>query len=156
MPIVASRNNTNPFGELRSMSSVRRAVKKNGIEYAIVYGVKNHAAMAIGAKLGGARRVLCVVNGSGNLFRVGGWKGRILRAIAFPMLRIAYKCSHAICFQNEDDRQLFIQKKLVKDNGKSFVTGGSGANLDVFRKQELPEEKRFLYLSRITPSRSVQ
>ena len=155
LPIVASRNNTNPLGELRSMNSVRKAVKKNGIEYVIVYGVKNHAAMALGARQGGARRVLCVVNGSGNLFRVGGWKGRLLRAIAFPMLRLAYKRSCAICFQNEDDRQLFLQKKLVKDTDRCFVTGGSGVNLEIFRKQVLPEENRFLFLSRITPTKGV-
>ena len=75
LPIIASRNNTNPIVELRSMSSIKKVVKANKIDSAIVYGVKNHAAMAIGAKLGGAKRILCVVNGSGNLFRIGGFKG---------------------------------------------------------------------------------
>lgn len=155
LPIIASRSNTNPIVELQSMNSVKKVVKENAINSAIVYGVKNHAAMAIGAKLGGAKQILCVVNGSGNLFRIKGFKGWLLRAISFPMLRIAYRCSCAICFQNKDDKALFIKKHLVKDNDKCFVTGGSGVNLDVFKKQELPDSKRFLFLSRITPSKGL-
>lgn len=154
-PILANRSNTNPLVELRSLRSVKKAVKANGVDAAIVYGVKNHAAMAIGARLGGARRVLCVVNGSGNLFRVGGFKGRLLRAVSFPMLRIAYRCSCAVCFQNADDRALFVQKRLVKDTDKCFVTGGSGVNLSHFPQQALPSENRFLFLSRITPSKGI-
>lgn len=155
LPIIASRNNTNPFVELRSMYSIKKAIQSNDIDAAIVYGVKNHAAMAIGAKLGGAKRILCVVNGSGNLFRMGGLKGFIARLMAFPMLYFAYKCCCAVCFQNEDDKNLFVQKRLVKNDGKCFVTGGSGVNLDLYRATPLPKENRFLFLSRITPSKGI-
>ncbi len=156
MPIIASRNNTNPFIELKSLASVKKAIKENGIDSAIVYGVKNHAAMAIGARLGGANKILCVVNGSGNLFRIGGFKGFVLRAISFPMLKIAYKVSTAVCFQNSDDKQLFIKKHLVKDCDKCFVTGGSGVNLSVFSEKELPKENRFMFLARITASKGIK
>ena len=155
LPILASRDNTNPLVELKSMASIKKAIKKENIDGAIIYGIKNHAAMAIGAKMGGAKKILCVVNGSGNLFRVKGIKGTILRLISFLMLWVAYKFCTAICFQNEDDKALFIKKHLVKDNDKLFVTGGSGVNLDIFNVTELPEENRFLFLSRITPSKGI-
>ena len=56
MPILASRSNTNPLRELQSMFSVARQVRKNKIDAVIIYGVKNHAAMALGASMGGVRR----------------------------------------------------------------------------------------------------
>lgn len=155
MPIVATRNNTNPFVELRSLRSVKKAIKENDIDSVIVYGVKNHAAMAIGAKLGGAKKILCVVNGSGNLFRRKGFKGFVLRCISFPMLRIAYHYSFAVAFQNADDMMLFRKKHLIKDTEKCFVTNGSGVNLSVFFRSDLPSENRFLYLSRITSSKGM-
>lgn len=155
LPIQASRNNTNPIVELKSMCSVKKIVEENEIDAAIVYGVKNHAAMAIGAKLGGTKKIICVINGSGNLFRIGGIKGWILRMISFPMLRIAYKLSSAICFQNEDDKKLFVKKHLVKDNEKLFVTNGSGVNLKVFNQSVLPENNIFMFLSRITTSKGI-
>ena len=155
IPIIATRNNTNPFVELRSLQSVKKAIKANGIDSVIVYGVKNHAAMAIGAKLGGAKKILCVVNGSGNLFRRKGIKGFFLRCISFLMLRIAYYYSFAVAFQNTDDMALFRKKHLIKNNDKCFVTNGSGVNLSVFFHSDLPSENRFLYLSRITSSKGM-
>lgn len=155
-PIVANRNNTNPFVELQSLNSVARQIRKYKIDSVIIYGVKNHSAMAIGSWLGGANRILCVVNGSGNLFRVSGAKGRLIRAMAFPMLRIAYKHCTSICFQNQDDLELFKEKKLIKDKYDSFVTGGSGVNLRLFPVTPLPEENRFLFLSRITATKGLR
>lgn len=155
IPIIASRNNINPLIEIESIFSVRKQIKTNKIDSVIIYGVKNHAAMAIGAKLGGAKKILCVVNGSGNLFRIGGLKGKILRFMSFPMLKIAYGLSNSICFQNVDDKELFFQKRLITNEGKVFLTGGSGVNLDKFPHQELPKENRFLFLARITPSKGI-
>ena len=72
------------------------------------------------------------------------------------MLKIAYMVSTAVCFQNSDDKQLFIKKHLVKDCDKCFVTGGSGVNLSVFSEQETPKENRFMFLARITASKGIK
>lgn len=156
LPIEASRNNTNPINELKSLFSVRNQIKKNQIDGVIIYGVKNHSAMAIGSWLGGAKTILCVVNGSGNLFRITGFRGALVRFMAFPMLRIAYKHSTNICFQNQDDLELFRQKKLIKNDCDVFVTGGSGVNLEAFPVSAMPEVNRFLFLSRITASKGLK
>ncbi len=155
-PISASRSNTNPLGEIKSIISVAYQIRMNGIDSAIIYGVKNHAAMGIGAKIGGAKRILCVVNGSGNLFRIRGTKGKLLRFIAFPMLRIAYKISSDICFQNQDDLYLFRKKGLINRKNKVFITGGSGVNLNLFPSTHMPQENRFLFLSRITETKGLK
>ena len=156
IPIEASRSNTNPFGEIKSIISVANQIKRNSIDSVIIYGVKNHAAMGIGAKIGGARRILCVVNGSGNLFRINGAKGRLLRLIAFPMLRLTYKISSCICFQNQDDLCLFRERKIISKKNRVFITGGSGVNLELFPKEPLPQENRFLFLSRLTATKGLK
>ncbi len=156
LPIDASRNNTNPFVELKSLFNVANQIKKTGISFVVIYGVKNHSAMAIGSKLGGAKKILCVVNGRGNLFRVPGLRGKLIRFIAFPMLRIAYGISSSVCFQNNDDLELFRKTKLIKGCKDVFVTGGSGVNLATFPFAPLPDENRFLFLSRITPTKGIK
>lgn len=155
VPIIANRNNTNPFRELGSLWDVKKKIKKYSIGAAVIYGVKNHSAMAIGAKLGGARNIVCVVNGSGNLFRISGWKGRLVRGIALPMLKIAYGVSDYVCFQNRDDMDLFMKLGLVKREEKAFVTNGSGICLEDFPQQPLPEKNIFLFLARITPTKGI-
>ena len=117
IPIIASRSNTNPLYEIKSLLSIEKQIRKNKIDAVIIYGVKNHSAMAIGSKLGGADRILCIVNGSGNLFRVSGFKGKIIRFMAFPMLQLAYRLSTSVCFQNRDDLEMFkAYLKSDKDN----------------------------------------
>ncbi|MBU5304844.1 glycosyltransferase family 4 protein [Eubacterium callanderi] len=154
LSVLASRNNTNPFVEIKSLWNVRKEIKDNGIESVIIYGIKNHPAMAIGAWLGGTRNIVCIVNGRGNLFTVKGFKGTILRFISFPMLKIAYRVSKTVCFQNEDDSAFFAKKRLVKKTKISHIDG-SGVNTDIFKCYDLPKENEFLYLARITPSKGL-
>ena len=156
LPIIASRSNTNPFVELKSIINIKNQIKKERIDAAIIYGVKNHAAMAIGSHLGGCKKIICIVNGSGNLFRIKGIKGKLLRFMAFPMLKIAYRLSSSICFQNEDDMILFKKKHLISKKKDVFVTGGSGVNLEAYPYTNLPKQNRFLFLARITPTKGIK
>ena len=155
LAIDASRNNTNPFKELLTIKNNIKILKSNNIDATIIYGVKNHPSMAIAAHIAKVKRIMCIVNGSGNLFRFTGIKGKILRFISFPMLRIAYSKCVAICFQNEDDLRLFKDKKLITKRTHYFITGGSGVNLNDYPYYCLPNENIFLFLSRITPSKGI-
>ncbi len=152
--IKASRNNINPFKEIASLFNIIKTVRKNRIDAAVIYGVKNHSAMAIGARLGGCKNILCVVNGSGNLFLLKGLKGLFVRFMSFHMLRIAYACAKNVNFQNSDDLWLFSKKHLI-NRKKAFVTGGSGVNLETFEQKPMSKEPRFLFLARITPSKGL-
>ena len=155
LPIIASRSNTNPIKEISSIFSVAKKIRKENISAVIVYGVKNHAAMAIGAKLGGAKRIMCVVNGRGNLFTLEGKKGTLLRLIAIPMLFTAYQLSSSVCFQNSDDFDFFKKKHLVLSKKKMFKTWGSGVNPDKYPESAMPSANKFLFLSRITPTKGI-
>lgn len=154
--IDANRNNTNPFIEIKSLLNIRNHIHKEKIDSVIIYGVKNHIAMAIGAKLAGVKKIMCVVNGRGNLFRLAGLKGKIVRCMSFPLLKIAYNIADSVCFQNTDDKQEFINKHLIKNTSKVFVTGGSGVNLDDYQKKPIAVENVFLFLARITPSKGLK
>ncbi len=154
-PINASRNNTNPMRELRSILSVSKQIRNYKIKHVLIYGVKNHAAMAIGAKMGGAKKVICIVNGRGNLFKSNGIKGKLLQTIAFPALKIAYRLSNGVLFQNHDDKEFFLKKKLISSRTKTDVTAGSGVNTNDYPCSILPVKDSFLYMARITKSKGI-
>lgn len=154
--IDANRNNTNPFVELKSLLNIKNKLKNEHIDSVIIYGVKNHISMILGAKIAGVKKIMCVVNGKGNLFILKGLKWSLVRAISFPMLRLSYTIADYVCFQNKDDKKEFIDKGLVKNTSKIFLTGGSGVNLEKFPKKDLVNENSFLFLSRITESKGLK
>lgn len=154
LQVHAFRKNLNPLKELKTIFSLKKSLMSEKIDSVIIYGVKNHPSMALAAHYAGIKNIICVVNGKGNLFTVRGIKGMLTRFMAIPALKIAYKISKIICFQNKDDQELFCKKKLV-DIEKCRYTHGSGVNLQKFKETEMPKQNSFLYLSRITKSKGV-
>ena len=155
IPLDASRGNTNPIKELKSIFNIAKQVKKYKLDSVLIYGVKNHPSMAIGAKLGKAKNIVCVVNGSGTLFTIQGLKGKLLRFISLPMMMIAYALSSCVSFQNSDDMKMFAKKHIVRSKKKVMVTAGSGVNLEAYPLKPLPKENKFLFLSRITHTKGA-
>mgnify|MGYP002714493621 CR=1 FL=1 len=154
--IDANRNNINPIKEIISLINICNNLKEYNINSVIIYGVKNHISMTLGAKLAGVKNVMCVINGRGNLFVLKGIKWGLVRFMSFPMLKLAYTLADSICFQNNDDLQLFKDNRLVKGEFKTFTTHGSGVNLEKFPKTEIVSDDSFLFLSRITKSKGLE
>ena len=153
--IDASRNNINPLKELKSLTNISKELRKECIDSVIIYGIKNHISMVLGAKLAGVKNIMCVVNGRGNLFVLQGLKWDIVRLMSYPMLKLAYSLSDTICFQNKDDLKFFVEKGLIRDNNKTFLTNGSGVNLEKFPQIKLVKDNIFLFLSRITATKGI-
>ena len=80
------------------------------------------------------------------------------------LVEVAYKCalasSQVVFFQNSDDRELFISKKLVNPRQPRIV-GGSGVDVEEFPLKPLPETKkagdpvRFLMVARMLIDKGV-
>ncbi len=154
MPVLASRDNVNPFVELKSLNSVRKQIKNLGIDAALIYGIKNHIAMAIGSRLGGAKKVVCVVNGSGNLFFMKGLKASLVKTISWIGLKMAYGLSASVIFQNPDDANLFLKLKLVSKK-KVANTNGSGVNTEKYEFTPVPLDNSFVMVSRLTVNKGT-
>ena len=66
----------------------------------------------------------------------------------------ACKCSKKVFFQNQDDKNEFIQNGLIKDN-KTAIINGSGVNLEKFKPTPLPQEPTFLFIGRLIKDKGV-
>ena len=152
--VPLERTNVHPLRELKGIAEVRRVLKKNEVQGVIIYGVRMFPSMVTAAKLAGVKRVLCVVNGTGRLFRMRGLKGFFVRFVSFPMLWLAFLLSDHIFFQNEDDLKLVRSKGLLWKRKYTSVHG-SGVNLEHFSLADLPDEPVFLMVSRLTASKGV-
>lgn len=94
-----------------------------------------------------------VVNGVGDSIYNRG----ILSEFVLFLLRLGFKRSEWVFFQNNDNRDLFLSKRVVK-SGRSSVVPGSGINLSEHVYEEYPDDKdgiQFTYIGRITKDKGI-
>lgn len=154
LSIPMSRDNLNPFKELKTVLSVLKILKKNKIDHIIVYGIRTFPTIVLAARLAGVKKILCIVNGSGRLFQIKGFRGMFAKSVSYPMLWLSFLLSSFILFQNPDDQNMIKRKGLLWRKNFSVVNG-SGVNLADFKQEELENNPVFLMVSRITGSKGV-
>ncbi|WP_294172153.1 glycosyltransferase family 4 protein [uncultured Sphingomonas sp.] len=85
-------------------------------------------------------------------------RGALQRLISL-MYRAAFRCAPVVFFQNGEDLDLFVSRKLVRP-GQARLLPGSGVDLVRFRpSSELPKQERcctFLFVGRILGDKGVR
>lgn len=81
------------------------------------------------------------VCGLGTVFLNGG----IVSFIAKMLYKLAFRYPKTVLFQNYQDRDLFIDEKLIQEDITELVPG-SGINLKKFIPSALPRNKKFIFL----------
>jgi len=99
---------------------------------------------------------LPTITGLGTVF-VQEVRWRVLAEFAY---KIALASPRSVFFQNPDDRNLFLEKDLVKSH-QARIVGGSGVDLAEFRLSPLSERKKpdepvqFLMVARLLKDKGV-
>ena len=68
--------------------------------------------------------------------------------------RLACNASKKVFFQNNDDKNEFINNGLIQDD-KIVIINGSGVNLEKFRPEPLPDTPAFLFIGRLIKDKGV-
>lgn len=117
----------NPLNDLSLTLEIRRLFKKCKINVYYGYTPKPNIFGNIGG-LGLGIKKINTVNGLGYSYRKMG----ILRIISSFIYRIAFRFSYKVIFQNPDDKELFINKGIVKERN-TILVNGSGIDLHVYK-----------------------
>ena len=72
-------------------------------------------------------------------------KDNLVSAIAIFLYKISFKFANKVFFQNSDDQQLFIDKKLVRVDAVDTLPG-SGIDLTKFQPASFKRNKKFTFL----------
>lgn len=153
VPIVMDNKGTNPVKDLavaitywKSLREIRPAVFLGYTIKPNVYG--SLAAQALGIP------VINNVSGLGTAFLGNG----ALQRIVEKLYRMALWRSRRVFFQNEDDRALFVERRLVSPE-RTGVLPGSGIDLERFTPEPLPacgdSSLRFLLIGRVLYDKGV-
>lgn len=133
------RQSTAPWLEIGSMLKLRRIFIREKPDLVQLYTIKPVLYGAIAARLGAVKRIVYTITGRGYIFLANDLKARLLR----PFVRLLYRLAFSghgvrVIFENEDDRQYFIQGKFISAE-KTTIIQGVGVDTDRFAPAPEPD-----------------
>jgi len=150
IPVHVDRAGLNPVADLGLLLKYRSLLKRLRPAAYLSYTIKpniygSFAAASLGIP------ALPNVSGLGTAFIAGG----PLQAIVTKLYRVGFRRAPVVFFQNEEDRALFVQRRIVRPE-QACVLPGSGVDLEHFAAAPLPEGPPvFLYIGRLLRDKGV-
>lgn len=153
--VPMNKNGVNPISDIKYTWKLYKLMKSNKIEASLGYTIKPVIYGAIAARLAKVKSITSMVTGTGYLFTAKSIKSKVLKIVALMLYRMGFSCANTVIFQNQDDRNEFVENGLLKLN-KTRVVNGSGVNMDHFVPTALPNRITFFMLSRALKSKGVR
>lgn len=150
--INIDQGGTNPVKDIKTFFDFYRIYKKNNIDVVLNFTPKNNIYSTLAANFNNAKSINNIA-GLGILF--------INESITSKIARFLYKISQSkaskLFFQNEEDRALFLEKKITS-NVPTDRLPGSGVDLSRFTLSPAPDDNRvkFLLIARMLYDKGIQ
>lgn len=138
LPIPAMRGLKGPLGNLMALFQLVMLYRREKPD------IIHHIALvptlfgSVAALLAGVKHSLATMTGLGLVFTSKKLRIRGVRAVVKPVLRwVLSRQSHDMVFQNSDDCEFFIRKKIIHPD-QAHLIPGSGVDTEAFRPTPEP------------------
>ena len=152
------RGGMNPFADFKPFIKLVFFLAKERPDILQCVSIKPVIYGSTAGAIVGLKRIVCLVNGLGYAFEGKNVKGNIVQFIAKALYRNALALPGIrVIFQNPDDRDFFVESKLV-DAGKTLLIRGSGVNMQKFAPSSQPNNPTpvVLYVGRLLWSKGIR
>lgn len=143
---------TNPFEDVKLIWEFYQLYKKINPDILLHYTIKPNIYGTIAASLAGVP-VISNISGLGTVFLNNNLSSKVARLL----YKIALRFPSKIYFQNEDDRSLFVNSKLV-DKDKTGLLPGSGIDTVKFspvNSDQVSKSLTFLFIARLLKDKGL-
>jgi len=140
VPLPMDNKGTHPARDLLLLLRFLKLLRVEKPHVYLGYTVKPNVYGSLAANVLGVS-VVNNIAGLGAVFIKGGWLNQLVKAL----YRVALSRSRRVFFQNKDDRQLFIEHRLVPERVTDLLPG-SGIDLGKFSPVPLPNNTRIRFL----------
>jgi len=157
--VPMARTGMNPLADLAYRRSLIALFQRERPDVLLAYTIKPVIWGLLAAKAAGVPRSVALITGLGYAFTdgvQGGVKRLVTGVMASTLYRLALARADRVLFQNPDDRDLFLDRGLVRDHGQIAVVDGSGVDLDHYAPSPLPDAPIFLMIGRLLGAQGVR
>lgn len=151
------RNGMNPRFDLATLLSLRAAFTEINPAVVLAYTIKpviwgGLALRSLRMKV----RFYALITGLGLAFQPGGFKQTALTGLVTRLYRLALTRAEKVVFQNQDNRQVFLERQIVDDR-RCVIVSGSGVNMSHFDVTCLPQGNVvFLTIARLLGDKGLR
>ncbi len=151
IPTPVDRRGVNPKNDIGTIRAYFKIMKEVQPDIIFSYTIKPNIYGTLVSNLLGYKQV-CNVTGTGATFL----EDTLVSKIATQLYRVTVKHGYKAFFQNSGDRDLFIEKKMIKNNWEMLP--GSGVNLEQYQVTEFPgeEEINFIFIGRVMKLKGIE
>ena len=143
----------NPFSILSFKKQVKKIVNDIRPDVVLTYQLKPNTLSVKVSKKAGAK-VYSMVEGLGDVYIKNGLKWKLIRAVVNFLYKNSFKKAEKVFFLNNDDKQEFIKRKLIKEE-KCVVINGIGVDLNHFEQKPIKNDNVILMVARMLKSKGV-
>lgn len=138
--VALDNKGANPLKDLLFTKELYQIYRRIKPDIVLQYTIKPNVYGTLAARLL-AIPVVNNVSGLGTVFL----RENIASKVAHWLYRLSFRFPKKVFFQNEDDRQLFLKRKLVKSH-LTDVLPGSGVDLNAFHPSPFKRNDTFTFL----------
>lgn len=149
--ITMDRRSIDPRKDLKLMREYRRLLKRVHPDVVITYSIKPNIYLGTVCRMKGIPYYVNV-QGLGTAF-----EKPLLSRVASEMYRVALRRARTVFFENKDNAEFFLRKRLVSDK-QMVVLPGAGVNLESYPYVPMADDGvcRFLYLGRLMKEKGIE
>lgn len=150
--IPMERRGLNPIQDLKLLKAYLTVMRQNKPDLVISYTIKPNIYGGIACQI---LRVSYATNitGLGTAFQNDG----LLRKFVTILYKIALRRAKVVFFENEENRQIFIDEHIVQEK-QTCLLNGAGVNLTHFQLADYPadnDKTRFLFIGRVMKEKGI-
>lgn len=153
--IQLNRKGINPFRDGFLFLKLFKLYRQENPSFVLNYTIKPVIYSSLAAKLAGISSTNSFITGLGYVFTDRSRKAKTLKNIVNFLYKLALRGNNKVFFQNPDDLNEFLQRKLIKDDQAELING-SGVNLKTFYPTNGPKIKSsFVFIGRLLKDKGI-
>ncbi len=151
------RTGLNPINDFQSIMELKSIIRVNEIDLVFPYTIKPVIYGSLAANICKVP-VISLITGLGYVFSGLSTKAKVLQIFNEILYKLSIRKNKIIVFQNNDDYQFFLDRKVISKQQRVDFVSGSGVNLNqfAFKEKNVSGNVSFLLVARLIKEKGIE